>query len=247
MLKKPLLLIGIFGGLLIIGGFIFNPSFVGHFTHDGTVDSSIILVWIFLIQFYMITLGGVIIVESIIFNFLPSEKRITQYLLGICVIGLIIIITGALLHPSFLEHQLNIFRVEEDRFDKLCKIQLGIITLGFFIAFISLLFYRRKLITRKFVTISQVIVCLIYLVLVDVTFINPEYPGNILLNPNEYGKIVDLLLGRDILLSDFSPRSILKVDREQILKAKYPVIDINFHLHSPFMTEEDKRVLQPKI
>ena len=246
MLKKPLLLIGTLGVLLIIGGFIFNPSFVGHFTHDGSVNSSLALVGIFLIQFYMVILGGIIIVESIVFNFLPSEKRTSEYIFGIFVIGLIIIITGAVLHPSFLEHQLNIFKVEEDRFDKLCKIQLVIITLGFLIAFISLLFYRRKLINKKLVTVFQFIVFLIYLVLVDVTFVNPEYPGNILLKPNEYGKVVDLLLGRDILLSDFSPRSVLKVERKQILKAKYPVIDINFHFHSDFMTEEDKRVLAPK-
>ena len=111
MRKKPLLFIGIFGVLFIVGGFIFNPSFVGHFTHDGSVNSSLALVGIFLIQFYMITLGGIVIVESIVFNFLPAEKRTIQYLLGICIIGLVIIITGAALHPSFIEHQLNLFRL----------------------------------------------------------------------------------------------------------------------------------------
>ena len=246
MRKKPLLFIGIFGVLFIVGGFIFNPSFVGHFTHDGSVNSSLALVGIFLIQFYMITLGGIVIVESIVFNFLPAEKRTIQYLLGICIIGLVIIITGAALHPSFIEHQLNLFKVEEDRFDKLCNIQFGIVTFGFLIAFISLFLYRKKLSDRKFVTLFQVVVLFIYLALVDVTFINAKYPSNILLKPNEYSKVLDLLLGRDILLSDFSPHSVLKVDHEQILKAKFPVIDINFHFHSSFMTEEDKKVIAPK-
>ena len=245
MLKKPLLLILIFGVLLVVGGFVFNPSFVGHFTHDGSVNSSIALVGIFLIQFYMIMIGGIIIIESIIFNFLPSEKRTIQYLLGICVIGLVIVISGAFLQPSFIEHHLNIFKVEEDRFDKLLNIQFGIITVGFLIAFISLLLYRVKSTVRKFATISLVIVVLLYLVLFDTSFINAKYPRNIFLKPGEYSKVLDLLLGRDILLSDFSPRSTLKVERTQILKAKYPVIDIHFHLHSPFMTAEDKRILKP--
>ncbi len=246
MLKKPLLLVGIFGGLLIIGGFIFNPSFFGHFTHDGKVDHSWALIGIFLVQFYMITVGGIIIIESIIFNFLPTEKRIAQFFLGICVIGLVIIASGALLNPAYIEHKLNLFKVEDDRFALLCNIQLGIITFGFLIAFISLLLYRGKLAVKKFVTIFLAIIILIYFILADKTFVNAKYPSNILLKPNEYGKVVDLLLGRDILLSDFSPRSPLKLHRTQILKAKYPVIDINFHFHSAFMTKEDKRVLEPK-
>jgi len=245
MLKKPLLLIGFFGVLLVIGGFIFNPSFVGHFTHDGSVNSSMALIGIFLIQFYMITIGGLIIVESIIFKFLPSEKRTVQYLFGICAIGLVIVITGVLLHPSFIEHHLNIFKVDEERFDKLCNIQLGIITLGFLIAFISVFLYRGKLAVKKLATISLVLVILIYLVVVDFSYVNAKYPRNIILKPGEYSKVLDLFLGRDILLSDFSPRSTLKVERRQILKAKYPVIDIHFHFHSPFMTAEDKRILKP--
>jgi predicted TIM-barrel fold metal-dependent hydrolase len=54
------------------------------------------------------------------------------------------------------------------------------------------------------------------------------------------------LLGREILLSDYSPKLSLKLPRKQILKAKFPVIDIHFHFNSDFITEEDKRVLAPE-
>src|SRR3990172_12856145 len=123
MFKKPLLLIGLFGVLLIIAGLILSPSFVGKFTEGGELTTIRGIIAVNLFQFYMIILGGVIVLESLIISFLlPKEwistkgKRFSQYMLGISVIGIIITITGAVFNPLFIGEKLNlIYRTDFDK------------------------------------------------------------------------------------------------------------------------------------
>ena len=137
--------------------------------------------------------------------------------------------------------------MEENNISSLKYLQLATIVLGCLIILISLLIYRRKYLNqeKKYGWIITIPVLIFFLILFDRTYLKLQYPANIITQPGKYGKVLDLLLGRDILLSDYAPKSTLIVERKHIKKAKYPVIDINFHLNSAFQTEYDKRVLAP--
>jgi len=63
-------------------------------------------------------------------------------------------------------------------------------------------------------------------------YINQIYPKNILLNQAGIIKAGRVLLGKDYVIGDYKPKSMLKVNNRKVLRAKYPVIDIHFHLAS---------------
>lgn len=49
---------------------------------------------------------------------------------------------------------------------------------------------------------------------------------------SELKKVWNVLLGKDIVLSDYQPKSVLVVKNRSVMKAKYPVIDIHFNFKS---------------
>jgi len=249
MFKKPLLILGILGALLIIAGLIFNPSFLAKFAPAGKFRSGWTVAEIHLVQYYFIIFGIVLVIGSLIISRLPKEKRTSQYILGICVIGIVLTIAGVIFSPSFIEKNFSPIKFLEDHnIVTLIYLQLVTITLGCIIIFVSLLVYRKKFLnpSKKYSLFVLIIVLVLYFILLDATYIKIQYPNNTITKLNEYSKVIDLLLGKDILLSDFEPKSTLVVERKHITKAKYPVIDINFHLNSAFQTDEDRKVLAPE-
>lgn len=249
MRKKPLTYVLILGFLMIVAGFLFNPSLLEKFTSIGKFRSSWTVAKIHLIQYYFIIFGIVLVLGSLIINRFPKEKRTSQYILGICVIGIVVTIAGLIFSPSFIERNFSpISFLEDNNINSLILLQLVVITLGCLIIFISLLIYRRKFLdhTKKYGMVFLIIVLVLYFIFLDTTYFKIQYPNNTITKLSEYGKVIDLVLGKDILLSDFEPKSTLKVERKHIFKAKFPVIDIHFHFNSEFITEEDKRVLAPE-
>jgi predicted TIM-barrel fold metal-dependent hydrolase len=249
MLKKPLRLIGLLGILLIIAGLILSPSFIGKFTSGGTINSVWGLIGTSLFQLYIITFGIVLAIGSLIINFLPEEKRYSHYLLSISAAGIVIIITGIVLDPLFIEENFNLVgRLSVEHYNSLYFLQLVTITLGFVFVFLSLILYNRKFINKKkrFGFVLFPIILVIYLVFVFTSYINPKYPNNIIFKQGSFSKASEILLGKDILHSEFDPIPLLKIERRKILKPKYPVIDVHFHFTSDFFTELDKRLLEPK-
>ena len=248
MLRKPLLIFGLTGILVIIFGIFFNLSLIESIAHHGKAISTAASIGICLIQLFLIVLGGAIVIESVIFSFLSTKNRTAYYLLGISVIGIAILIVGIISAPSFFQnklihaHQLNI-----EIINSLYNLQLLIITTGFLIFLIFYLIYINKFSSakKKFNLISIPLVLILYFVLLYSNYYSKRYPNNILLKPGSYAKIYNLLMAKDILLSDYAPRTTLKVKNRHVLRAKYPVIDMHFHFLSDFITEEDRRVLQP--
>ena len=131
--------------------------------------------------------------------------------------------------------------------DTLYFMRLLVISLGCLIVFISILVLGKKSIgyKRSFRLTFLPVIMLLYFVLIYTFYIDPEYPGNIIFKSGTFDKISDLILGREILLSDFAPKSSLKVKRKKIYKAKYPVVDLHFHFTSDFFTQEDKKLIAP--
>jgi predicted TIM-barrel fold metal-dependent hydrolase len=62
--------------------------------------------------------------------------------------------------------------------------------------------------------------------------LNARFPANILTEPSSVGKVGRLLLGTDILLTEYDPLPMLVVDRAPVERARVPAIDVHFHLAS---------------
>ena len=249
MWKKPLLVVGIIGTLLVIAGLIFNPGLIAKFRSTGAFRSEWTVAKIHLIRYYFIIIGAVLVLGILFIRRLPKENRNKHLLLVLGVIGIVISTVGVIFSPSFVEHNFSSIKFLEDHnIAALVNIQLLTITLGFLIILFSLLAFRRKYLnpSKAYGLIITISILIIYFILVHATYFKLKYPANIISKPGEYGKVLNLLLGQDILISDFDPKSTLVVKRKQITKAKFPVIDINIHLSSSFQTEYDRKVLAPE-
>ena len=58
-----------------------------------------------------------------------------------------------------------------------------------------------------------------------------KYPHNVLLEVETLPKAWRLISGQDILLGDFRPMPALKVENREVARARFPVIDVHFHLY----------------
>jgi len=247
MLKKPMLLLGILGGLLLVIGIILNPELMGKVSSNGHSEWKAIKTHLF--KYYLIIIGASLTIISITISKLKIENRKKHYLLGLSAMGIVITAMGLLFSPSFsVENFSPTNYLSNDGRDRLLYYQIISITLGCFLIFVPILLYSNKYLRSiKLSSFAIVLIgALLYLFLFKQTYVNSNYPSNIIFNPSEYKKVGELLLGQDILLSDFEPRSTLKVDRKKVVKAKFPVIDFNAHLSSSFRTEYDKKVLSPE-
>lgn len=249
MWKKPLIIVGLLGVLLITAGLILSPSFVGNFTSGGKLESLLRITQVQLFQIYMMIFGFLLLIGSLVINFLPKERRTSYFIVGICFTGIVLTVSGLILGPAFVQQNLSFQNfLNEYTLNFLSNFQLGIISIGCVVIFISLFVYGRKFLknSNRFSLVLILIVLLLFLSLFYVTYVNEKFPNNIILKPAEFSKIINLILGREIVLSDFDPKPSLIVDRKQILKSKYPVIDVHFHLASDFRTEMDKKALAPE-
>ena len=243
MSKKSIFLI-VLGILMIIAGIMLNPSFVGKLTSDGKINTLRGFEIIFITEFYLITFGIAIVLESLIIKIIPEGKR--KYI-TIFFAGLVVIVTGIILSPSFVFEKIKFYGdTAGDNFYNLLFLRLIIITLGCLIIFSPFLFYRKRF-SNKSNLVFLIGVPFLFLILSYSFYINKRYPSNIILNPSQLSKISDYVLGRNIMLTDFDPHVMLKVNNRDIVKAKYPVIDIHFHMSSDFKTAEDKKVISPEV
>lgn len=248
MLKKNKPLLLIIGILFFLAGIIFNTSIIELFTADGNLKSSQTIIFIRIVQTYLIVSGILLIGLSLVTKRFTNENRFRIVLLCITLFGFTFTIIGLILNPAFI-----IKYYSPDSFlagntgSLLSTFRLVTITLSFIIFFLSLLIYIRRYFKKtRYTFILTTIFIMTYFVFFYFFYIQPKFPDNILLKTSEYEKVANLLLGNDILLSDFEPRSNLKVARKLILKSKFPVIDVHFHLASLLITENDRKVLAPE-
>ncbi len=245
MFKKPSFLLVIFGGLFLVTGLFLSQELLA----NSTTQLEWQIIKIELMRYYLISLGIVLIVSGVIISRLSEKNKITHYLFGIVALGIVITIIGLILSPSYLVENFSPTKfLATDGRERLLFFQVVALTFGCLLIIAPLLVIIKKNVKSIIPSSIGVIVfgILLYLFLLQTTYIKTKYPSNIILKLSEYSKVVDLLLGQDILLSDFDPKYTLKVKRKKVVKAKFPVIDVNAHLSSFFRTEYDKRVLSPE-
>jgi predicted TIM-barrel fold metal-dependent hydrolase len=237
------------GCIITLAGLLFHPSLLENLKPSGVFQSEWSAAQILIIRYLLLLIGVFSILTGIIVKRSLSANRIKSILFTLIIFGIALAIGGVVLSPTFVEKNFSAIKFLEDHnMVKLVNIQMLIIVCGFLIAFISIMimrvkFWRGKKLTAVF---TYIVVLILFFAAINGTYLKYKFPSNIITSPSQYGKLVDLLLGKDILLSDFDPKSTLVVNRTKVTKAKFPVIDINIHMNSAFQTEEDKKVLSPE-
>ena len=247
--RRARLLFGVFGVLFIVAGLVCTPSFVARFfTPDGSLDAPWKVVLLHLAQLYAFGLGAALLAGYVVDRLsssagagLPSFVSGTMFALAL--IGLAVILS-----PTFVEQQFSpVGILEDDQLLRLSAFQLATLTFGCLLLAAQLLIARRIFPERaKVLTLFLFGTIPLYLVLGYTTYVRERYPDNILLRASTPGKMLALVLGQDILLTEYQPHAMLTVERQEIVKARYPVIDMHFHFESTFLTDRDKQVLAPE-
>ena len=166
-----------------------------------------------------------------------KEARKIIVLLIFCS-GIAISIIGILFTPSFVaKHVKHVIELETSQVMKVLSYQLYAITLGCLMIMLSVILSRMKYII---IILGSIFVG--YFLIIHNVYLNNVYPGNVILDFTGLKKVGRVLLGKDYVIGDYKPKSTLLVNNRKILRAKFPVIDIHFHLASLNKTNAEELV-----
>jgi len=140
--------------------------------------------------------------------------------------------------PSFVAKNVkHVVELEASQVMKVLSYQFYAITVGCLMIMLSVIFCKIK-----YHMVILVFVFIGYVYLIHNSYINKLYPDNIIMSPAGLKKAKRVLLGKDYVIGDYQPKSMLLVKNRKVLKAKYPVVDIHFHLASLNKTNAEELV-----
>lgn len=149
----------------------------------------------------------------------------------IFLLGVLFALGGIVFNPSFVARYLSSDGILDPvTVNRIHFLQLYTITFGCLVILGSAIAYSisyNKVYGKiLFLPFLAVALLLMY------NAINKTYPENILLKPSELIKIGYVLLGKELILSDYQPTSMLVVENHEVERAKYPVINVHAHFTS---------------
>ncbi len=166
-----------------------------------------------------------------------KEPRKIVVLLIFC-LGIAISIIGILFTPSFVaKYVKHVIELETSQAMKVLSYQLYAITVGCFMIMLSVILSKSKYLM---IILGSILVS--YIFIIHNVYLNKVYPENVILDITGLKKVGRVLLGKDYVIGDYKPKSMLLVKNRQVLRAKYPVIDIHFHLASLNKTNAEELV-----
>jgi uncharacterized protein len=242
MSKKYLNIVGVLGIIFLVLGFVINPYVFGKVK---SLHNEWSIARFYLFSFHLLVVGTIFLLSFLLIKKSTKTNSNKYFLLVVFFASLGIVVVGFIFSPSFAVNNLIPTKfLADDGKNRLLSFQLYAITGGLIVVIISLLvFLKRNYASFLWRSILTLLIGLIgYLFLMKVTYINYKYPSNIIFKTSEYKNVTKLLLGQDILLSEFEPKSILKVNNKVVKRAKFPVIDINFHLSSGMQSPHDAKI-----
>lgn len=146
--------------------------------------------------------------------------------------GGFLIVVGVVFSPDFvaryIKHVEALHPITEA---KVLSYQLYTITAGFLLVLLSVFLYSRRYVKILFLPLIIAYVALAY-----TSYIDKRYPENTFLKPDEFKKFWYVLLGKELFLSDYKPRSTLVLANHEVNRARYPVI--NVHTHQTYWIEK---------
>jgi predicted TIM-barrel fold metal-dependent hydrolase len=143
-------------------------------------------------------------------------------------LGALLIIVGAVFTPSFVAtHVKHVEVLAASTANRVLSYQLLVITVGTLAIIASILASRSRF---RPLMIAPIIVA--YPSLFYTYYLEQKYPGNVFLQASEYRKAWRLLTGESLTLAEYQPQPALIVNHQRVTKARYPAIDMHFHLGS---------------
>lgn len=249
MLKKSPTFLGIIGLCLILIYFVINPDMLGQLIIGKKLNSDFAVIKFQLFSYYSLIVGIILLVSSVLIRKLNPKNHLQYLLLVSIVLGIVITIAALFFSPNYLiqNYTKYNFIVENSKL-RIWQYQIYFSALSTIVLFISLAIYIFQYVknSKLIVALTFLIGIVFYLIVNYNIYLKVKYPKNILTNFSELHKVKQLILGENILFTDFDPVSTLKVKNKKIIKAKYPVIDMNFHMYSAYQTNEDRNYLSPE-
>jgi predicted TIM-barrel fold metal-dependent hydrolase len=139
--------------------------------------------------------------------------------------AVVLLLAGLIISPSWVARYFRPGRLlRRESIEKILSFQLFMTTGGFLFLMVAVGIYRRRLLS-----ILTVPLLIAYFLVIHAVYIKPKFPENTFLQPGNIGKLWNVLLGKDLFLSDFEPRPLLVTENHQIAKAKYPVFNVHAH------------------
>jgi predicted TIM-barrel fold metal-dependent hydrolase len=158
----------------------------------------------------------------------PSRQqgRAKTRIAGVILLAaILLLLAGLIINPSWVARHFRAGRLlRRDSIDKILSFQFFMTTGGFLLLIAAIGIYRRRLLS-----ILMIPLLIAYFLAMHAVYIEPKFPGNTFLRAGNIGKLWNVLLGKDLFLSDFEPRPLLVTENHQIARAKYPVINVHAH------------------
>lgn len=152
----------------------------------------------------------------------------TPFFLFLLFLGLTITILGLFTTPELVARYVkHVETLPSYTVTKIINYQLYSVIAGCVIFLLAVYLFNNKY--AKYLFLPAIVILFL---LIHSVYIQRIYPNNIFLKTSELIKPWRVLLGKDIVLSDYQPKSGLKVKNRKVLKAKYPAIDFHFHFDS---------------
>jgi predicted TIM-barrel fold metal-dependent hydrolase len=152
--------------------------------------------------------------------------------------GVLLVAIGVAVTPSFVAtHVRHVAELDPERTNLVLMYQLRVITAGAATIVASILASRNRLRTLM---VAPVVV--VYVGLVYSYYLTEKYPGNRFFDRSEYQKAWQLLTGESLALGDYQPQPALLVRNQPVARARYPAIDMHFHLGSLSNVDADELV-----
>jgi predicted TIM-barrel fold metal-dependent hydrolase len=141
------------------------------------------------------------------------------------ILGLLVLIAGVVVSPSIVSRHLSADGLlDRETKNTVIDLQVFATTLG-----VVLLILGFGLRSARLLRILLVPSVLVYFFILHRVYIEPTYPANNFLRPEIIVKAWNVLLGRELFLSDFEPTPLLVTEKHEVLRAKYPVINVHAH------------------
>jgi predicted TIM-barrel fold metal-dependent hydrolase len=142
--------------------------------------------------------------------------------------GVFLIAAGMVFTPSFVAaHVKHVEQLNAAYTEVALSYQLRAITLGTLAVIVSILASRARLRLLLVVPVIAISGSLVY-----AYYLQPKYPDNLFLDASQYEKAWRLLTGESLTLGEYQPQPTLIVNNRHVARARYPAIDMHFHLGS---------------
>src|SRR5688572_7577128 len=168
-------------------------------------------------------------------SLLITRRRVT-WLIGSA--GALLVLIGVVFTPGFVAAVVK--QVEElhpATASRVLTYQLLAMTLGTLMVIGAALASRRTLLRLM---VAPVLV--VYAILVYTSYLDKQYPNHLLLQRSAYESAWRVLTGASLVLTDYEPRPTLIVNNRHVTKARYPALDMHFHLGSMENIDADELV-----